>query len=105
MPDEFISEPIRPVISTMDTRRMAAGEPGLPSEFWWRDQKVVVARVIKTWRTTKLCHHGSGEKYVRKHWYELETTDNRIMKIYFDRQPEDGLKGMGWFLFSRRQKE
>jgi hypothetical protein len=103
MPDHFISEPIKPVISTVDTSRMAIGEPGLPQEFIWRGKKFGVAKILKTWRTTKPCHHGSGEKYVRKHWYQVLTADGRVLKIYFDRQPETGRKGMGWFLFSMKE--
>jgi hypothetical protein len=84
---------------------MAVGEPGLPREFLWRDKRVVIDSVLRSWRTTKQCHHGSGEKYVRKHWYEVKTSDNAIMRIYFDRQPESGRKGIGWWLFSVCEKE
>ena len=100
MEEEFISERIKPVISTADTRRMAAGGPGLPGEFFWRDKKYTVKNVIKEWKTTKPCNCGSGEKYVRKHWYQIETMDNKVMEIYFDRQPNAGRKQMGWFLFT-----
>ena len=32
----FISEPIKPVIATIDTTPMRTGAPGLPREFTWR---------------------------------------------------------------------
>jgi len=100
MPERFVSEVIIPVVATCDTSRMAAGEPGLPREFVWRGQTVEIAAVLHTWRETGKCSHGSPELYVRKHWYEVVTTSDCTMKIYFDRQPRGRRKGGRWWLFS-----
>lgn len=97
--DRFVSEPIRPVVATSDTARMAAGEPGLPTEFVWRGRTIRIAAVLRTWRETGPCRHGSGERYVRKHWYEVETVADGRMKLYFERQPQPGRKPR-WWLFS-----
>ena len=88
--ERFVSEAIKPVTATCDTARMAAGEPWLPAEFVWRGRTITVAAVIRTWRETGPCRHGSGESYVRKHWFEVETTACGIITIYFDRRPRGG---------------
>ena len=100
MRDQFISEALTPVVSTSDTARMAVGEPGLPQQFEWRGQTIEVAAVLGTWRESSPCHNGSGERYVRKHWYEIETADRATMKIYFERQARGGPKAPRWWLFS-----
>lgn len=105
MHERFISEVIRPVADTYDTSRMAVGEPGLPSEFVWRDRTIKIATVLRTWRDTGKCRHGSPELYVRKHWYEVITTSNSTMKIYFDRQPRGGRNNDRWWLFTICESE
>jgi phosphoribosylglycinamide formyltransferase-1 len=102
-PERFVSEPIKPVAETCDTDRMAIGEPGLPRQFEWRGRIVEIKAVLRTWRETGRCRHGSPELYVRKHWYEIETAADGIMKIYFDRQARRGHKSAArWWLFSIR---
>ncbi len=96
----FISEPIMPVVETADRRAMAMGEPGLPREFVWRGEPLVVAAVLRTWRETGPCKHGSPESYVRKHWYEVETAGGLKARIYFDRQARGGRGSSRWWLFS-----
>jgi phosphoribosylglycinamide formyltransferase-1 len=100
MPERFVSEVIRPVLATGDTSHMAIGEPGLPCEFVWRGRTIKIAAVLRTWRETGKCRHGSPELYVRKHWFEVATTSNSTMKIYFDRQPRDRRKIDRWWLFT-----
>jgi len=100
MPERFVSEAIRPVAGTMDTASMAAGEPGLPRAFMWRGRTISVTAVLRTWRETGRCGHGSPELYVRKHWYEVSTASDGTMKLYFDRQPRGGRKAARWWLFS-----
>ncbi len=99
--ERLISETIKPVTSTCDTTAMAAGGPGLPRQFVWQGRTVDIKEVVAVWRETGRCRHGSPEQYVRKHWFEVETTMGR-MKIYFERQPRRG-KGRSpdrWHLFS-----
>jgi len=100
MTEHFVSESIQPVTATHDTARMATGEPGLPQEFVWRGRTIKVATVLRTWRETGPCRHGSGERYVRKHWYEVATGPRETMKIYFERQPRGPRRGERWWLFS-----
>ena len=106
MPERFVSESIKPVTETADTSRMAIGEPGLPSEFVWRGQTVTVRAVLRSWRETGKCHHGSREMYVRKHWYEVAAASDGTMKLYFERQPRRSQTGAPrWWLFSIRDPE
>ena len=102
MSEQFISEPIKPILETMDTARMAVGEPGLPKEFVWRKETVKVAKVLRHWRATGPCRNGSKEMYLRKHWYEVETASGTVMKIYFQKPTKGKLNTAGWWLYSLR---
>ena len=104
MNEKFIGEAIKPVVSTFDANRMAMGEPGLPSDFFWRGRTIHIAGVRSTWKETGPCRHGSGEQYVRKHWFEVETESNGIMKIYFERSPRGGSKTARWWLFTASEE-
>ena len=101
MRQQFISEPIEPVADTMNTGRMSRGEPGLPTRFRWRDAEHEVAEVLEQWKETSGCRHGSGEQYVRKHWYRIRTASGLEMKLYFERQARSGReRTRRWWLFS-----
>jgi len=99
MAEQFISAAIQPVAGTFDAARMSTGEPGLPRQFRWKRQTIQIARVLKTWRETGPCHHGSGETYVRKHWFEVLSDGGETMKIYFQRQSRSRSEGR-WWLFT-----
>lgn len=98
--EQFVGEDIQPDTATLDVRRMAIGEPGLPHRFTWRGSLIQVAAVRRAWRETGSCRHGSGEQYVRKHWYEVEDPGGRILKVYFERTPRRGQRGGRWRLYS-----
>jgi hypothetical protein len=101
MPDKFISEQLTPDVSTINTRTMVSGEPGLPQKFIWRGKEIVVEAVLEKWKETGRCTSGADEQYVRKHWFRILTTDGSIMKIYFERQPASKQQRMKrWWLFS-----
>jgi hypothetical protein len=101
MSRQFVGEAIRPVAETSDTSRMALGEPGLPEEFVWRGETVRVAALLRAWRETGACDHGSDEAYVRKHWFEIETARGQRMRIYFERQARGRRQATArWWLFS-----
>ena len=104
MNEKFVSESLKPVMATFDTARMARGEPGLPGAFTWRDRTIRIVRVQREWRETGPCHHGNGEQYVRKHWYEVEDDNGRLLKIYFQRQAKGRQAQARWTLFSVAEK-
>ena len=81
----FISEPITPLDQSFDAARMAAGEPGVPHRFRWRQQEIAVAAVLEGWREFGDCAHGSGERYLRRHCYRLQTVEGPVMTVAFQR--------------------
>lgn len=102
--EQFISEPIEPAGLTMDASRMAMGEPGLPRRFRWRKTEYEVADVIERWKDSAPCRNGSGEMYLRKHWYAVRTTCGLRMTVYFERQRRRGaagrIGGARWWLYT-----
>ena len=101
VPEQFISEPIVPLTGPADTAAMARGEPGLPSGFTWRNQCYAIVEVLDKWKESGPCHHGSGERYLRKHWYKVRTDDDQIMTIYFERQARTAKQRKNrWWLYT-----
>lgn len=100
MTSRFVSEPLQPVAGTLSPARMAAGGPGLPAAFEWKGGTLRIARVRRTWRDTGPCDHGSDERYVRKHWFEVETEGGQVAQLYFERNPRPRTRGSRWWLFS-----
>ena len=98
---QLISEPLEPRPGSFDASVMARGEPGLPGGFTWRNQKMVLTEVLDHWKESGPCQHGSGERYVRKHWYKIRTDDHQIATIYFDRQSRSASRKMRrWWLYT-----
>ncbi len=96
----FVSEAIVPVMATADAKTVASGAPGVPREFEWRDEPLCIANVLRTWRETEPCSHGSAERYVRKHWFEVQTGAGLRAKIYFERRARGRKRTERWWLFS-----
>ena len=106
MKKHFIGEAIEPAAETLDNRRMARGEPGLPKRFRWRGEEHEVAEVLESWRQTGPCTSGSDEQYVRKHWYRIRTTAGAEMTLYFDRQARSAReRKTRWWLHSASMAE
>jgi hypothetical protein len=95
----FISEAITPIGTSFLTAPMVAGEPGMPQSFSWHGNRIEVREVLDRWKELGDCSHGSGERYLRKHWYRIRTNDETEMKIYFERQARANAKTR-WFLYS-----
>lgn len=96
---KLVCEAIIPVPQTFDAAFMSAGVPGLPREFFWRKKKYAVEDVIRAWKSTGPCHHGSSERYVRRHWFKVKTKIGSIMTLYFDKGTHGRRSEMGWFLY------
>jgi len=101
MPEEFVGEAIRPVAGTFDAAAMTRGEPGLPQRFVWRDTEYTLAAVLQAWKEDGDCHHGSGERYLRKHWFKIQTEQGPQMTVYFERQARSRPQNKArWWLFA-----
>ena len=81
----FVSKNIKPCGDDFALERMLTGEPGLPRSFAWGDRTIVVAEVIKRWKSCSPCKHGSTEQYVRRHWYRILDPQGNRYTLYFDR--------------------
>ncbi|MCC7408086.1 MAG: hypothetical protein IT442_08440 [Phycisphaeraceae bacterium] len=73
--DPFISEPIHPTPGSFDAAAMAAGEPGLPARFTWRDTEYHVTELLEAWKSSSP-ESGSGELYLRRHWFKILAESN-----------------------------
>jgi hypothetical protein len=99
--EQFVGERIEPVAGAMHTLGMTRREPGLPRRFTWRGQQCEVAEVLECWKQTGPCTSGSGERYLRKHWYRIRTTGGDEMKLYFERQARRGRQQKSrWWLYT-----
>jgi hypothetical protein len=101
MIDAFVGESITPEDLSFSASQMAMGKPGLPRSFAWKRGNFSILEVLEEWKECGDCRHGSGERYVRKHWFRVRTTDNLEMRIYFERQARSS-GGSRWRLYSIR---
>ena len=101
MTEQFISETIEFSPATANASPMVAGEPGLPRRFVWRRKAYDVDEVLEKWTESGPCRNGSGEMYLRKHWYAIKTTTGERMKLYFERQPRSKQQRRArWWLYT-----
>lgn len=99
MKERFVGEGLKPAPGTFATAAMANGRPGLPTAFTWRRRSLAVQEILEEWTECGDCRHGSGERYLRKHWFRIRTPDGWEMKLYFERQPRSS-GGSRWRLYS-----
>jgi len=101
MTEEFISESIQPVTGTFHPQSMGKAEPGLPRRFRWRDQEYTIVEVLQVWKESGPDKDGSGQMYLRKHWYKVRTEPDLIMNIYFERQSRSKSQAKKrWWLYT-----
>jgi hypothetical protein len=70
-------------------------EPPVPRAFRWNDRTFDVSAVLRSWRSTKT---DRGDAYLKRHWFELETTSGERLEVYFDRESRRGAPR--WWLYS-----
>lgn len=100
--EKLVSEALEPLFDEggADTP-MHAGEPLVPGAFRWRGDRYPVIHILEAGRGLGPCTHGSGELYVRRHWYRIETRDSVVLRVYFERRPRSGGKSAKrWWLYS-----
>lgn len=93
----FVSERIVPEFGSFDIAGLARGEPSVPRAFAWRDSRFEVARITGTKRATG---EDRGDVYVRRHYYDVETSDALRMSLYFERNPSDRHRRKAWWLYT-----
>ncbi len=86
MSKHFVSQAIEPV---------APAGTELPRAFRWAGDVLEVCVVRSSWRGTK---EDRGDVYLKRHWYEFQTSDGRIATVYFDRGAKAGTPR--WWLYS-----
>ncbi len=60
-------------------------------------------QVLETGKGLGPCTHGSGERYVRKHWYRFVSKGGLVLRIYFERRPRPRSRAGAvkrWWLYS-----
>jgi hypothetical protein len=104
LPGEFVGEELSPEPGTADAAAMSRREPGLPARFTWRQTAYRVAGIISQWKTHGPCRNGSGETYLRRHWYKVLTDPPAIMTVYCDRQAKNPRRPRArWWVYTIEQ--
>ena len=102
--ETFVGDAITSEDSSFSASSMAMGGPGLPRVFSWKGREYSVLEVLEQWKEAGDCRHGSGERYVRKHWFRIRTSQGLEMRIYFERQKRSS-GGSRWRLYSVRDAQ
>jgi hypothetical protein len=90
----FVGQPIAPAGDGFITPA-SGSEPPVPRTFRWNDRTFDVSAVLRSWRSTKT---DRGDAYLKRHWFELETTSGERLEVYFDRESRRGAPR--WWLYS-----
>lgn len=91
---KFVSRPIKPEGSQF-LSMPTGNEPPVPHAFLWENRTLQVARVIRTWRSSKI---DRGDSYLKRHWFELTTADGATIEVYYDREARRGAPQ--WWLYA-----
>lgn len=78
----FVGEAIEPDVGSFDPAMLATGVPGLPTGFTWRGERLEVAIVVRSWRSTK---EDRGDSYLDRLWFEFRTANGACAIVYFDK--------------------
>jgi Family of unknown function (DUF6504) len=78
----FASAPLTPAgegfITTAD-----GSAPPVPSAFSWKEGEFRIVAVLRSWRSTKT---DRSDTYLKRHWFELQTTSGAKIVVYYDRE-------------------
>lgn len=113
----FIAKPIVVWFSKAPTRIKS---PGCPAGFTWEGQKVIIKSCLSEWKdytrrgrmaqNMQPQHARRAEKLgswgVGRFYFEIQSTQNRFFRIYYDRAPEDASDRHGhWFLLAELEEK
>ncbi len=99
--ERLVSEPVVPVAGSFLASSMAAGTPGVPTAFSWRGREYRVRALLGERKTFRGCRNGSGERYVDKHLFRIETDTGEVMNLY---RARTGSKSDQWILYTIERK-
>lgn len=91
----FVGEALTASAECVDTGALSRGEPPLPKTFASHGERLVIERVVRTWRSTTT---DRGDTYLARHWYEAVLDDGRVAVVYFDRKAQRGRAR--WWLYT-----
>ena len=91
---KFVSRPIVPAGEGFVTPASGSEAP-VPRAFRWEDRTLEIVAVLRRWRSTK---SDRGDTYLRRHWFELETTGGERIEVYYDREARRG--AAVWWLYT-----
>lgn len=97
--ERFVCEPVDVPAASFDASVMAGGLPGVPSAFVWRGREYRVRSVLSCRRTLRRCRNGSGERYVGRHEFRVETECGMELTMY---RLRSGSRRDKWTLLSIR---
>ena len=101
--EQFISEPIEPRAGSFDARMIARGEPGMPTHFTWRGEEYRVDEILEMWKQSA-AEGGSGEVYLRRHYFKVLATSEDVMTVYCERQQKRKNAKQRWFLYTMEKR-
>ncbi len=81
---------------------MAAGLPGLPAGFRWRERTLRIVAVLDHWKhSEREGGRAGGGLYLRRHYFRLRMSDGSTWVVYFmRRQSRGGSPRRRWFLYA-----
>jgi hypothetical protein len=91
---KFVSRPIAPAGDGFITEA-SGSEPPVPRAFIWDGGTLAITAVLRSWRSSKT---DRGDNYLKRHWFELETSDGATIEVYYDRESRRG--SSPWWLYT-----
>jgi hypothetical protein len=91
---KFVSRPIVPAGDGFITDARGS-EPPVPRGFIWDDRTLAITAVVRSWRSSKM---DRGDNYLKRHWFELETSEGATIEVYYERETRRGASP--WYLYT-----
>lgn len=90
----FVSRAITPAGDGFVTEA-SGSEPPVPRAFLWDGRTLEIAALLRSWRSTK---GDRGDNYLKRHWFELQTSEGAVIEVYYDREARRG--SSPWWLYT-----
>lgn len=91
---KFVSRPLEAAADGFVTPA-SGSQPPIPRVFRWDERTLVVTAVLRSWRSTK---EDRGDRYLKRHWFELETACGLRLEVYYDRDARRGVSP--WWIYT-----